>query len=101
MCEQKDMGETVLKYETNTLFENFPNNYLPIQFSDEPQSQDSLGLSQSKPQIYKFIQTGNFEITDYFGIPSSATLMQVESSNIEDTRSIKARKVRTRAKIIG
>ena len=81
----------VLKYETHAMLENFPSNYLPAQFNTDKESgQDtSLNLGAKKPEILKFINTTDYQILDYSGIPSSATLMTVDSSPIEDNRRFK------------
>ena len=51
--------------------------------------------------MLKFINTSEHSITDYTGIPSSATLMTIEASNIEDTRKFKQKKFDIREKIWG
>ena len=44
-------------------------------------------------QVYKFIEKDTYEIKSYFGIPSSITLMQIETSGVEDTRVVKHKKL--------
>jgi len=88
----------VLKYETNSLLENFPADYLPDQFVTD---KENAKLGQKLPDALKFINTSDFSITDYTGIPSSATLMTTEASNIIDVRKFKQKKLDVREKTWG
>lgn len=82
----QDNPITVFKYESSPLIENFPCHYLPKQFIQDT-SESSI---DSKPsEIVKVLLPSSGEIVDYQGIPSSTTILQMESSGIEDLRSFK------------
>ena len=67
--------------------ENFPNNYKP---------DDKQGAKSSQVKVLT-----KSEILEPRGIPSSATLLKLESSNIEDVREFKTRRYKVRARIHG
>lgn len=77
-------GETpqVLKYETCSLIENFPSNYIPDFLTEE---KDKFSQSKNKEAL-KVIGASSYEILDYFGIPSSVSLLQTDATSIEDLR---------------
>ena len=79
-----DTTQMVLKYETHPMLENFPFNYLPDEFSSDPE-QDT----KKQKEVFKFLNTTDHQVTDYSGIPSSSTLLTAESAPIEDMRIFK------------
>ena len=72
-------GETVdvLKFESSQLLENFPRAYLPSDFNNENQN---FGLNKKVTRVFSDKQI----IADYRGIPSSATLINLGSSEITE-----------------
>ena len=54
----------------------------------EVEKKSDFGAAK-EPQILKCINPGDFEITNYTVIPSTATLMQLDASNAQDLRKLK------------
>jgi hypothetical protein len=74
----------VFKYETHSLLENFPSNYLPDQFKNEPGDER---MGKKKGEIHKFLDISKHHIQDYTGIPSSVTLLIADSAPVEDVKA--------------
>lgn len=72
----------VFKYETNHLIENFTYPYMPEVIEDN-------GLTDIHE--IKALNPYTMQIIDYSAIPSSAVLLQCESSSIEEIREFKQR----------
>lgn len=82
------------------MIENFTSNYIP--FSEEvEQSKKGIGFEKKPPKEVKLINVNNYEILDYFGIPSSVTLMTAESSPQSDIKHFKQKRLNVRARIVG
>ena len=86
----------VLKYETHPMLENFPSNYLPDEFSSDPDKD-----TKKQKDVFKFLNTTDHLVTDYSGIPSSSTLLTAESAPIEDMRIFKQKKLDARGRVWG
>lgn len=69
------------------MLENFPFHYLPEELK---QVEDSFG--SKKTEDFKVINTGDYQILDYEGVPSSATLLGMEAAPIQDTRIFKEKR---------
>lgn len=85
----------LFKYETSPLLENFPYNYLPAQFCEDGEEKHS---NAKQPEQLKCLQPSEYKILNYHGIPSSMTLLQVDSAPIEDTRLFKSKRSGIREK---
>ena len=81
----------LFEFESCPLQENFPDHYLPP-------SQSPDALAQNQKLVRPF--TGR-EITDFFGIPSTKTLLELSTTALEDTREYKTRRLELRAQKLG
>ena len=75
----------MFKYETNNMIENFTYPYMP-----EIEEENQLDNTSQKKDI-KAINPTDMSIIDINVIPSTASLMQCESSSIEEIRAFKAK----------
>lgn len=90
MFDPKKLGmtgeaQTVFKYESSPLMENFPTNYLPEGVGEQ---ENSNRIDAKKVENLKVINN-SYEILDYTGIPSSSSLMTLDASPMDDMRTFK------------
>ena len=75
----------IFKYETNNMIENFTYPYMP-----EVEEENQLDSNAQKKEI-RAINPNDMSMIDINVIPSTASLMQCESSSIEEIRAFKAK----------
>jgi len=75
----------IFEYETNSMMENFTYPYAPL-VEEEAQ----LDVNQASKDIHA-INPLNMSILSLTAIPSSASLMQCESSSLEEIRVFRQR----------
>ena len=85
--ERRREDYQIFKFETNKLVENFTYPYTPKEIEE-----NALDESQQKKEV-RVLNPIEMSVLDWEGIPSSATLVQCESSSIEELRVFKQRLV--------
>ena len=86
--EPRKENYQIFEYETNNLIENFTYPYMPKQ-----EEETQLDMNSVSKDIHA-INPHDMTILNLSAIPSSAKIMQCETSSLEETRNFKERLTR-------